>query len=66
MRPPSVNAPKNHADFKCLRRKRVVFGTHSIYLVLVNWYVKRKSKSAEKGLGRADSSWRVMGGEALE
>src|SRR5215472_668932 len=43
--------PHKLHDFEFLRRKRVVFGTHSRYLVLINSYVKRKSKSAVRSDG---------------
>src|SRR5438874_242496 len=40
----SAALPDELHDFELLRGKRVVFGTHSKYLVLINSYVKGKSK----------------------
>src|SRR5207253_9221083 len=38
----SAALPDELHDFELLRGKRVVFGTHSKYLVLINSYVKGK------------------------
>src|SRR5207249_10824784 len=45
----SAALPDELHDFELLRGKRVVFGTHSKYLVLINSYVKR---SEERRVGK--------------
>src|SRR5439155_23394771 len=44
----SAALPDELHDFELLRGKRVVFGTHSKYLVLINSYVKEIAKRTPK------------------